>query len=334
MSSPSDPVRVGILSTAHVHTGAYAAALVANPDAVFVGVADEDESRGRKFAQQYGVDWYPMLNLLDRVDGVIVCAPNANHADRIEAAAEAGVDVLCEKPLEVNTSAAERAVTVCESAGVNLGMAMPLRFAEPVRRAERALAEDTIGEIHAISATNRGRLPSGWFLDPEQSGGGAVTDHTPHIVDLVHHLTDERVREIYAESGTRMHDVEVEDINLLSMELGDGTQLTLDGSWSRPEEWPIWGDATLELIGDKGVIAVECFDQTLRYVGSGADGRNVQTPFWGTDPDKAMIADFTTAIANNRPPATTGVEGAAVVEVIEAAYRSIEQSEPQSIEYH
>src|SRR5699024_3302326 len=110
-------------------------------------------------------------------------------------------------------------------ADIRLGMAMPLRFSDPVRRAKCALEEDDVGTIHAITGTNRGQMPDSWFVEPNQSGGGAVTDHTPHIVDLVHHLTGERVTEVYAESGTRFHDLAVEDVNLLSMELDSGIQL-------------------------------------------------------------------------------------------------------------
>ena len=208
---------------------------------------------------------------------------------------------------------------------------MPLRFSDPVRRAERALEADDIGTVHAITGTNRGQMPGGWFVEAAQSGGGAITDHTPHIVDLVHHLTGERIVEVYTESGTRFHDIPVEDVNLLSMELSDGTQATLDGSWSRPDEWPTWGGATLELLGTDGVLSVDCFDQTVEYVGS-ADG-DVRWPFWGTDSDAALVADFAAAVREDRPPATTGREGVAVVAVIDAAYRSVEQGEPVAVEY-
>ncbi|WP_440009713.1 Gfo/Idh/MocA family protein [Halomicrococcus sp. SG-WS-1] len=325
-------VPVGILSAAHVHAGAYAAALDTNADAEFVGVADEDADRGRRLADEHGTDYCSTDELLDRAAGVVVCAPNAAHRDRIEAAAAAGVDVLCEKPLAADPDDAHTAVAACEDAGVRLGVAMPLRFSEPVRRVERTLDDGTLGGVHAVTGTNRGRCPGGWFVDPSRSGGGAVVDHSPHVLDLVHHLLGERVREVYAESGTRFNDIPVEDVNLLSMELGDGTQITLDGSWSRPDEWPTWGDATLELHGTDGVATVDCFDQTLLRVGSGGD-RDATWPFWGSNPDRALVADFVDAVANGREPATTGQEGAAVAAVIEAAYRSIDRGEAVSVDY-
>lgn len=325
-------VPIGILSAAHVHAETYAKALAEDSTIEFVGVADENEERGREIAKPHETTYLAPENLLDAAAGVLICATNTTHYEYIERAAAAGVDVLCEKPLATEYDIARKAVAVCENAGVTLGVAMPLRFSAPVRRAKRALETGAVGNIHAITGTNRGQLPTrNWFVEPERSGGGAITDHTPHIVDLVHHLMGERVEEVYAESGTRFHDLAVEDVNLLSMKLNDGTQVTLDGSWSRPDEWPTWGDATLDLLGTKGAISVDCFDQTLRYAGS--DDGDVRWPFWGTDPDAALIADFAAAVRENRPPETTGHEAAAVVAVIDAAYRSVEQGKAVVVDH-
>lgn len=324
-------VSLGILSAAHPHAESYASALTTDSDIEFVGVADENEQRGRELAERHGAEYRTPENLLDAAAGVVVCSANATHREQIERAATMGVDVLCEKPLATGYDTAREIIEICENADVRLGVAMPLRFSDPVRRAERALEAGDVGTVHAITGTNRGQMPGGWFVERERSGGGAITDHTPHIVDLVHHLTGERVTEVYAESATRFHDLAVEDVNLLSMELDDGTQLTLDGSWSRPDEWPTWGGATLELLGTEGVLSVDCFDQTLQYVGS-AEG-DVRWPFWGTDPDAALLADFAATVREDRPPATTGREGAAVVAVIDAAYRSVERNEPVAVDY-
>jgi predicted dehydrogenase len=91
-------------------------------------------------------------------------------------------------------------------------------------------------------------------------------DHTVHIIDLVHRLTDTRVAEVYAETGTRFTDAAVEDVNVLSMELDDGTPFLLHGSWSKPDEWPSWGDASLEVTGTENVLELNCFAQRFEVV--------------------------------------------------------------------
>lgn len=333
MSAKRDPVSVGICSAAHVHTDAYAGLLAELDGAELVGIADDDAERGRAAAERHATDYASNDNLLTRVDAAVICSTNADHLGWVRRCAQAGVDVLCEKPLAPTAAETEEIVDLVEAAGVELGVAMPLRFSAPVGRARRALEEGVPGDVHSISGTNRGQFPGDWFGDPDAAGGGAVMDHTVHVVDLVHHLTGERVAEVYCLSGTRFTDAPVEDVNVLSMELTDGTQFLLDGSWSRPDEWPTWGGAGLELVGDDGTVAVDCFDQTLTHVTDEGTDAGVSTAFWGSDPNAGLIEDFVESVREGRSPAVTPEDGAAVVAVVEAAYRSHETGEPVDVEY-
>ncbi len=329
----SETVRIGILSAAHLHAGAYAGQLASLEGAELVGVADTDDERGREFAESHDVDYLDADAILKRADGVIICSTNANHRDWAERAAEAGAHVLSEKPLAAESDDARAIVDACASAGVRLGVAMPLRFSLPARKAKEALEDGMVGSVHSIAGTNRGKMPGSWFTDPDAAGGGAVMDHSVHIVDLVHWLTGERVAEVYAETGTRFHDLPVEDVNLLSMELTDGTQFSLDGSWSRPDSWDFWGDATVSLVGTEATVDVDCFAQKLKYTDDRTDGDGVQSLYWGTDPNGGLIADFVEAVREGRPPEITGSEGVEAVAVVEAAYESAERGEPVDVEY-
>jgi predicted dehydrogenase len=327
----ADPLRVCLLSTAHGHAGAYADHLATFEDVAFVGVADEDVDRGRAFVADREVAYRGTDDLLDAADAAVVCSANARHEAWVERAAGAGLDVLCEKPLAPTVAGAERIADAVADAGVRAGVAMPLRFSEPARAARDALAAGEVGALRSVAGTNRGQFPGGWFGDPEAAGGGAVQDHTVHVVDLVRWLTGERVAEVYAETASRLHDIEVEDVNVLSMELEDGTQFTLDGSWSRPDGFRTWGDATLELLGEEGRVSVDCFDQTLTRTRDGADPAT-DLVFWGTDADRGLLLDFLDAARADRPPETTVAEGRDAVAVVEAAYESAERGEPVAVE--
>ncbi|WP_121744847.1 Gfo/Idh/MocA family protein [Natronorubrum halophilum] len=329
----ADPVRVGMLSAAHLHAGAYASVLRSLDGAELVGVVDEYDDRGREFAETHGTDFLDAESLLERADGVVVCSTNVRHRNWIERASATGVDVLSEKPLSPAAEDARAIVDTCRDADVHLGVAMPLRFSLPARRAKAALEDGTIGSLRAISGTNRGQLPGGWFVDPDATGGGAVMDHTVHIVDLVHWLTGDRVAEVYAETGTRFHDISVEDVNVLSMTLEDGTQFSLDGSWSRPDEWDFWGDATVSLVGTDATVDVDCFAQKLTHTDDSDESDGIQSLYWGSDPNAGLVADFVEAIRADRAPETTGAEGVAAVAVVEAAYESAERGEPVDVAY-
>ncbi len=94
-------MRLGIMSFAHLHAENYLGALLTLPDVEVIGIADENMRRGQHFASQFGVrlfESYAAL-LAAEPDGVIVCSENARHLPLVKMAAEAGVHVLCEKPL-------------------------------------------------------------------------------------------------------------------------------------------------------------------------------------------------------------------------------------------
>ncbi|WP_224337542.1 Gfo/Idh/MocA family protein [Haloprofundus halobius] len=326
-------VRIGLCSVAHLHADSYAACLNNLDDAELVGVTESEErvAEGREKADEYGVDYFDPDALLAEVDGVVVCSTNADHLAWVRRAAHAGVDVLCEKPLAPSVEAAHEMVDLCHRADVHLGVAMPLRFSQPARNAKTAVENGVLGDICFLSGTNRGQMPGSWFVDEAESGGGAVMDHSVHIVDIVRWITGEDVREVYAETETRFNDIPVEDVNLLSMTLTDGTEFVLDGSWSKPDEWDFWGDATLRLVGTEGVVSIDCFDQKIKQTRDTGDP-GIRSVFWGSNPDEGLVADFVEAVAEDRPPLKTGADAVNDVAVVEAAYESANASESVDVE--
>ena len=327
-------LRAGLLSTAHVHTSGFASRLESMAGVEFVGVTDDDVERGREAASELGTAFLQPDELLSSVDAAVVSSTNVTHRRWVEQAAEAGVDVLCEKPLATTLEDAKAIVDVCEDAGVQLGVCMPLPFSTPAKRARTAYEAGEIGDLRVAVGTNRAWLRdrhlTGWSADPEHAGGGAAMDHTVHIVNLVRWITGEEVAEVNAELST-MHDgLEVEDVNVLSMELSDGSVFTLDGSWDRPDDWNYWGDATLTLIGTEGEISIDVFDQTLKRT---REGEGVDDVYWGSIPDEGLFRDFVDAAENDRPPLITGEDGLREAAVVLAAYESDERGGPVAVQY-
>lgn len=329
--------RLGILSTAHVHTDGFATLLNRREDIEFVGIADNDKERGRAVADRYEVPFYSREDLLASVDGGLVFSTNTTHVPWVEAAADAGVDILCEKPLATELDAARDLVETCDRAGIALAMNMPLPYTKPAQRAKAAFQEGVIGDLRMVTGTNRARLrnrhETGWSADPEHAGGGAVMDHTVHIVDLVRWITDREVSSVYAELAT-MHDaLTVEDVNVLSMELDDGTPFTLDGSWDRPEHWDYWGDATLDIVGTDGELEVDCFDYKLRETRDTGDSPGINSVYWGALPNDAMLDDFVDTVREGTAPLVTGQDGLREAAVCLAAYESAATGKPAPVEY-
>ncbi|MFB6150520.1 MAG: D-xylose 1-dehydrogenase Gfo6 [Haloarculaceae archaeon] len=119
----------------------------------------------------------------DEYDAVYVATPNATHLGYVEAAADQGKAVLCEKPVEATVERAERLVAACEGADVPLMVGYRMQTDPAVRRVRELVRDGFVGDavqVHAnMSQTMLGELTGEadqWRLDPDLSGGCALMD--------------------------------------------------------------------------------------------------------------------------------------------------------------
>ena len=178
--------RIGLISFAHMHAFSYAEALQQLPERAHIaGVYDDDALRGQDACRQLGVRFFERIeDLLAESDGVIVCSENAKHKDHVIQAAEAKKPILCEKPISISMADAQAMIDASDGAQAPLMIAFPCRYSTPAFRVRQILEQEKLGNIMALKGTNRGTMPGGWFVDPALSGGGAVIDHTVHVIDL------------------------------------------------------------------------------------------------------------------------------------------------------
>jgi predicted dehydrogenase len=328
----TDAIRIGLLSAAHVHADAYAELLAAMPGVELIGLADDDEEQGGAFARAHGVPYLGDRDALlgERPDSVVVTSANAHHRADVEALAGDGIGVLCEKPLATSVDDAVAIVRACRAGGVPLMTAFPMRFSPPLLSAAGDVRDGTIGRVCAVAAVNQGELPSrhrAWFADPELAGGGAVMDHTVHVIDLLRWILEREVTEVYAATNRILHAdrAQVETGGLLLVHFGD-VVVTIDCSWSRPDSYPTWGGLALEIVGERGVLDVDAFRQ--RFTLHGAGEPSARWVYWGSDANAGMLEAFVEAVRTGGAPPITGIDGLRAVEVVAAAYASAASGEP------
>ncbi|CAM3779225.1 Gfo/Idh/MocA family protein [Alicyclobacillus pomorum] len=321
-------MKVGIISFAHMHAYSYATCLKQLDNVELVAVADDNPLRVTEAAKQFGCAYYSDYRelLATDVDAVVVCTENAKHADVVVDAAKAGKHVLCEKPIATTLDDAHRMIDACREHGVILQIAFPVRFNTPMRRVKQMIDEGQLGRIVAMRGTNRGQNPGGWFVQKELSGGGAVLDHTVHVIDIMRWYLNSEVKEVYAEVDTRFSDIACDDCGLLMLEFENGVIASHDPSWSRSETFPTWGDVTLEIVGTQGVTRVDAFAQHLT-VYSDLDNK-VKHDFWGDEMDLGLVADFISCVREGRTPSITGEDGLRALQVALAAYESARLRKP------
>lgn len=316
------PVKIGMMSFAHMHAYSYAACVKQVADAEFVGIADEDKDRAKKVAEQFGVKAFKSYDdmLAADIDAVIVCSENINHRKDVVTAAQAGKHIMCEKPLSVTKEDAWAMIEVCRRSEVQLQTAFPCRFHPAFKRLKEAVQAGELGKILAVKATNQGRCPWGWFVDPKLSGGGSVIDHTVHVLDLMRSMTGAEPVRVYAEIDNRMYGKDFDDTGVLSVDFSNGMFATIDASWTRPKNFPTWGNVKMEVTGDNGVANMDMFNQKIDHV-TNSDPSFVYE-YWGDNTDLGLVESFMNSIRDGKPVEITGEDGAKALEVALAAYES------------
>lgn len=329
------PVRIGILSFAHMHAASYAHSIVTRTDTELVGIADHDLERTQRMAGQFGTrafESYEALLADPGLDAVVIGSENIRHRELTELAASAGKHVLCEKPLATTVADAEAMIAACKNAGVQLMTAFPCRYSPVMQRLKAALDTGEAGEIVAFRGTNRGRNPGGWFIDKSLSGGGATIDHTVHVTDLMRWILKDEVKEVYAEISNGIGHQEYDDVGFLTFTFQKGVFATLDASWSRPKSFPTWGDVTLDVITERGTLSMDMFAQNVVLYSDRPDGsHSVGWHNWGGNMDDGLIGAFAQAIATDTPVPITGEDGLRAMEVALAAYESAALTAPVRI---
>ena len=320
-------MRIGIMSFAHHHAEAYIHNLRLLDGVELTGIADDDQERGRSYADRFDTHLYPDYQALldDKPDGVIVCSENVKHRSLVEMAARAGAHVMCEKPLATTLEDAQAMIDSCRQAGVILMTAFPMRFSAPVLQVKAQLDEGPLGKVYCFNTTNQGRMPiheRRWFVDKDLAGGGSVMDHTVHLADVLRWYLDSEVTEVFAVTNHILHGdkVEVETGGLIMLTFADGTFASIDCSWSKPLNYPTWGGLTMELISERGLTVVDAFSQNLTMYQQ-EPAAHAWT-YWGSDADRGMVQEFINAIREQRSPSVSGEDGYKALEITLAAYES------------
>ena len=324
--------KLGIMSFAHMHAESYAACVNQLPEAELAAIWDDDPIRGREAADRHHTRFIGSIDefLASPIEGVIITSENIKHRELAEWAAAAGKWILSEKPLATTIEDARAMIDTAQKAKVGLGTAFPCRYAPTLVAVKEQIASGLYGAIYAASCTNNGQFPGGWFADPAQAGGGATMDHTVHVADLLRWMTGKEFTRVYCENGHLLgRPTSLDDVGCLHFEMEDGIIASHIASWNRPACFPTWGDITLELIGEKGVVAVDAFNQKVSVYNDNVM-RN-QWVNWGGNMDLALVADFNAAVQERREPTVTGLDGLKSVEVTVAAYQSPATGKPAAI---
>lgn len=319
-------IKVGMLSFAHGHAKGYFQALTKRDDVQFVGISDERKSRVNDIVKKHSVTYFENYQDLLKTDAdlIIINSENANHAKHTIAAAKAGKHVMCEKPLGINIEEMKKMIETCRESNVQLMTGFANRYIPTIVETKKVIDDGELGEIIAIKATNKGTIPTGWFLNEDFSGGGAMLDHSVHVADILNWILSSPIEKVYAEKGTLFNqELATDDSGMICMKFQNGVIATLDTSWSRVKSYPNRRDFTMEFIGTEGTLLIDYFKQITEVYSQQLT--QAEWSYWGDDKNELLINDLIERLKSNEKVAITGEDGLASSEIAIAAYESVEK---------
>lgn len=284
-----------------------------------VSVFSQDADEALRLCEKHGVRPAATLDeLLVGCEVADVCTPTDQHLPAVAAAAEAGVHVVCEKPLARTSAEAAEAVALCEAAGVRLFPAHVVRYSEPYVSAWRELQRGTLGRIAVAHLYRSGPRPtwSAWFEDSDRSGG-LLMDLLIHDYDIAQWLAGP-VRRVWARSLAG----EAKEVGIVVLTHDSGAVTHVEGIWDAPgsplvSSFQLYGDAGYVLSGTTPGADVRLRDQ------SGTTRRlPAAPPPAAPGPFEGELADFAAAIVSGAAARVSPRDGLAAVRIAEAAVES------------
>jgi UDP-N-acetyl-2-amino-2-deoxyglucuronate dehydrogenase len=283
-----------------------------------------------------------------RVEAVDICLPHHLHAGVAIAAAESGVDVLVEKPLAATLEEADAMIAAAERAGVTLMVAENVRFTPVFLTVQELIQSGAIGEPALAQLTRQAYLRESflrerpWFLNARAAAGGIMMSGGVHDFETLRMLLGDAQTVYASRARQRFLEMEGDDTSVAQVRYRSGAVATLVESFIMKSLTTAAGPEvhTLRVDGDDGSIEVRQAGggvQTVRLfsernehsVAGSAAQHEILVP--EADTFLAEIEHFITCVRRGDVPITDGRSQRVPLELVLAAYRSMETGLPVQV---
>lgn len=307
-------------------------------DADLVAIADIMPASRERLAGELGVgtlhETAAELAADRRVDAIIVATSSSQHVDAVRAAAAAGRDVFCEKPLALTLAETDAALEAVAAAGVRLQVGFMRRFDADYRRAHDRVVAGAVGRPLLFSSLQFDpEPPPPAFCDPAVSGGIYV-DMGIHEFDLARwFLADEPVEVQAIASASAFPELAAVgdfDRGVATVRFAQGALAVVQLGRSA-----VYGeDVRSELLGEHGSVFVGTLPTSRGAFGS-RDGIALDA----ADPTRlrfesayaAELRSFVAAIRSDRPVETDGNDAREALRLALAADRAARTGRPVAL---
>jgi predicted dehydrogenase len=274
-------------------------------------------------APAYSYDEYEALLASGKIDAVYIAVPNSEHRKFAEPAAEAGVHILCEKPLAYSVEDARAIVNVCKRNKVHLMTAYRLHFEEGNLSAIEAAHSGKIGDARQFISVHTMQIEPDNIRTDLSLGGGPLEDIGIYCLNAARYLFKAEPEEVtaFAVHGHDRRFKEVPEAICATLRFpGDRLATFLCGfGETKVSEYRLIGtEAVLKM--DPAFTWQADVVQTISH-----KGKEKTKTFKHRDQIAAEIVYFSDCILKNKTPEPSGREGLIDVRIIDALRKSYHQ---------
>lgn len=303
-------------------------------NAQLCAVCDIIEEKAKKRALEYNVPYYLDIETMlkeQKPDAALIGTPSGMHGEHAEICALNGVNVLCEKPLEITTEKIDRMIRVCEENHVRLGGIFQRRTYTAAVASKNAINSGNIGTLVFCSGTfNYSRTQEyydsdawrgTWALD----GGGALMNQAVHGIDMLIMLGGD-VKSVFAKCETKARNIEVEDTAAAIIKYKNGALGVMEAATSLKDGQ----ETVLSVSGTDGMISFGDSEILTWNTKDGSAAPSVTDSMGGKncawtgvfEGHRLLVENMADAIENGTPLLIPACDARKAVDVILAIYRS------------
>jgi predicted dehydrogenase len=336
-NTPQKKIRYAVVGLGFISQAAILPAFAhAKGNSELVALVSGDDTKLKKLAKKYKVaktynyEGYADCLSSGEVDAVYIGLPNNMHRAYTEGAAQAGVHVLCEKPMAMDEKECIGMIEVASKNNVKLMIAYRLHFEKGNLSAANLIREGKIGEPRYFRSAFSQQVPAGNIRLDKSLGGGPIYDLGVYCINAARYLFRAEPEEVFAfhSSGNDKRFAEVPEMTSVTLRFPEDRLASFTCSFGAADR------STYEVVGTKGVLKMDpAYSMTGEIKGEIIIGEKTRKlTFPKRDQFGPELVYFSDCILHNREPEPSGAEGLADVRIINAIFDSATQNKPVKLQ--
>lgn len=225
-------------------------------------VCDIEKSKADALAKDFSSKaYYNIDDLLaneKQVDVLVVCTPNALHAEHSIKGLNAGMHVICEKPMAITAADAENMITAAKRNNKKLNIVKQNRFNPPVAFVKNLLQQEKLGRITSFQLNCFWNRPAEYYLNTwkgnKEMDGGTLFTQFSHFIDIMFWFLGD-IKSVTGIRKNQLHinTIEFEDTGIAILEMNNGAIGSLSYSVNAYKHNM---EGSLTLFGEKGTVKI------------------------------------------------------------------------------